>query len=169
MEQEITPRQVGLKYGVITGLGYVAYSLMLFLTHAFANKALGWVSYLILLVGLILACREFKSSFYDTMTFKQGIGVGFWLVLVSTIISSVFTYIYIEFDKELLEYMREQAMFELEKQKLSEEQVEQAMQMMQWFLSPEFLAASTLIGGFIIGMIIALIVSAVMKKDPETF
>ncbi|MCU0390243.1 MAG: DUF4199 domain-containing protein [Thermoflexibacter sp.] len=169
MEQEITPRQVGLKYGLITGLGYTAYSLTLFLTHAFANRSLGWLSYLILIAGLVLACREFKAGFYNTMTFKQGTSVGFWVVLISTLISTIFTYIYIEFDKELLEYMREQAMFELDKQHLSDEQVEQAMKMMDWFLSPEFLAGSTLIGGFIVGMIMALIVAAIMKKEPESF
>ncbi|GAB4478028.1 MAG: hypothetical protein OHK0057_28420 [Thermoflexibacter sp.] len=169
MEQEITPRQVGLKYGLITGLGYVAYSLVLFLTHAYTNNSLGWLSNLILIAGLVFACREFKAGFYNTMTLKQGISVGFWVVLLSTIISAIFTYIYIEFDKELLEAMREQAMFDLEKQKLSEEQLEQAMKMMDWFLSPEFLAGSTLIGGIIVGMIVAVIMAAVMKKDPENF
>ncbi len=169
MEQEITPRQVGIKYGLITGLGYIAYYLVLFLTHAYTNNSLSWLSNLILIGGLVFACREFRAGFYNTMTLKQGIAVGFWVVLLSTVLSAIFTYTYIEFDKELLEAMREQAMFDLEKQKLPEEQLEQAMKMMDWLLSPEFLAGSTLFGGIIVGMIVAIIVAAVMKKDPENF
>jgi hypothetical protein len=164
----VSTQSVGLKYGIIVGLGAVAYTAVLYTTNSHTNQGLGWLGYVIFIAGVIFAFREFKTSSDGYMSLKQGIGVGFWITMLYSLFSSVFGYVYMKFiDPSVLDVVKEKMVEEWEKQGLSDEQIEQASSMASMFTSPEVITITGLIGGLIIGLIVAIIIAAVMKKDPE--
>ena len=71
-----TPRQIGLKYGLYVGLVLVIYSMVLQLTGLALNSTLSYLSYVILIVGIVLAHREYKQEGDGTLSFGQGITIG---------------------------------------------------------------------------------------------
>ena len=106
------------------------------------------------------------------MSFGQGFGIGFWIALISSAISSVFTYFYIKFiDQGFIQQLMDRTREQMEeKGTLSEEQIDQAMQMTSKFMTPESILIFGLIGGLIIMIICALIVTIfTQKKNPEAF
>ncbi|TAH20981.1 MAG: DUF4199 domain-containing protein [Cytophagales bacterium] len=168
MQQETTPKQIGTKYGLMIGVGSIILHLILFVTHIYAdNPSIAYLDNLIMLIGLILACRAFKANFYDTLTYKQGIMVGFWAMLVSSLLTASFIFLYIELDKELLEALRTEEMLDLAKQKLPDEQFNELMKRMDTLMSPWFIALTRLVRGLGIGLILAAAVATFMKKEPK--
>lgn len=169
MKQEITPKQVGIKYGLMIGAGSIVLHFILFITHIYAdNQYLAYLDNVIMLVGLIAACKAFKAGFYDTMTFKQGMMVGFWAILVSSLLTASFIFTYIEFDKQLLEALRTQEMLSLAKQKLPDEQFDMLMKRMDTLMSPWFLAFERLARGLGISLLLAAAVATLLKKETRS-
>jgi Protein of unknown function (DUF4199) len=169
MKQEITPKQVGIRYGLMIGAGSIVLHFILFVTHIYADSQyLAYLDNIIMLIGLIVACNAFKAGFYDTMTFKQGMLVGFWAILVSSLLTASFIFVYIEFDKQLLEALRTQEMLNLAKQKLPDEQFDMLMKRMDTWMSPWFLALERLGRGLGIGLVLAAIVATLLKKEPKS-
>jgi hypothetical protein len=103
------------------------------------------------------------------MEYGQGIGIAFWLGLVSSAIYSVFFYVYIKFiDSSFLDMIRDQQLEQFEARGMSDEQIEQAMKFANMFTNPEALLGFTLLGGVFFTIIIALIVTIfTQKKNPE--
>ena len=100
------------------------------------------------------------------MTYGQGLGIGTLMSAISGLISSVYAYIYHEFivptlRQQILDKVRE----DLENRGMDDTQVEQALEMSQKFSTPGFTFLFGIIGSIFIGFIIALIISAIMKKD----
>ena len=57
-----------------------------------------------------------------------------------------------------------------EQGRLSEEQIDQAMEMTAKFMTPEMMLIFGIVGGVIMGLIVALIVTIfTQKKNPEPF
>ena len=52
---------------------------------------------IITIVIIFLAHKYYKDNGDGFMSYGQGIGIGFWIGLVSAVISSIFTYIYAKF------------------------------------------------------------------------
>ncbi len=174
MEPNVSPRQLGIKYGLILGLissvlAAVNYSAKLF-TNPVATNAITGLSFAIMIGAFVLACREFKAQNEGFMRLGQGFMTGFWASIISSIISAVFTYVWLTFiDPTVTDAIKENAMAGMAKQGLDDEQIEQSLSMMGFMFSPIFTVGAILIGGPIFGAIIAVIVAAIMKKDPPEF
>src|SRR5688500_2840260 len=101
MEQNETPslvttRSAGIRFGLIGGVVGIAYFLILNL--AGVNMASGywsWVGYGITAVLVFLAHKYYKENTDGFMSYPQGIGIAFWMGMISAVISSIFTYIYV--------------------------------------------------------------------------
>jgi tetrahydromethanopterin S-methyltransferase subunit G len=161
-----SPRKIGIKYGLITGV----ISIILFIALDFAgqsnNQSLQWIGIAITAVIIFLAQQEFKKEGDGFMSYGQALGVGTWLVLISAVLSSVFTYIYITaINTNYMDNVKEQQIMELEERGMSDAQIEQALN----FTTPEIILVFGLVGGFIFGFIIALIISAITKKSRPEF
>src|SRR5262245_29869391 len=91
----VTTRSVGMRYGMIQSVISIVYFLVL--TFAGVNMTEGpgrWASLLFTLVLLFLAHKYFKDNGDGFMSFGQGMGISFWVALISTAIYSVFFYVY---------------------------------------------------------------------------
>ncbi len=165
MEEKATVSQIGLRYGLITGLVLIVYSLILSLAGLVGNQALGWVSYLILLAGIILAHSAYKKGGDGYMSVGQGLGIGMIISLVGGVLNGVFTFIYIKFiDNSMLQTIKDQAMEKMQQKGMSDEQIDQAMKITGKFMTPPMILVWIIVGLLIAGFIISLIISLFTKK-----
>jgi membrane glycosyltransferase len=157
-------KSVAIRYGLLTGFVTVIYSFILFVGNLSENKILSSLSYVILIVGIILAHKHFKKENGGYMSFGQGLGIGTLLSVILGLMSGIFMYIYIKFiDSSFLERMREMQVAELEKRNMSDEQIEQAMAITDKMMGPEMMVVWAIVATLVMGFLLSLIISAITK------
>lgn len=165
-----TPSSVGLRYGLITGFVSVIYTLILYVTELNENMWLSNLSILIMIVGIVMAHKNFKGENGGFMSYGQGLGIGSIVSAVVGLLSSVFVFVYVQFiDTGFLAKVREAQIVKMEEQGMSDEQIDQAMAMAEKFSSPAMMLIMGFIVTFIIGFLISLVVAAIMKKSQPEF
>jgi len=168
MEKPSTAR-IALKWGLISSIIIIIYTVILYMTGLFKNSALSWISFLILIIGIFFATREYKSLNNGFLSFGEGLGVGTLTSAVAGLIGSIFSYIYINMiDTTIMQQMSDLQRESMEARGMSSEQIDQAMEMAAKFTSPGMIFLFGLLGYVFIGFIFSLIISAIIKKDkPE--
>lgn len=166
----VSPRNVGFKYGAISGVVGIL-STVLQDVLAMQQSTVFQVAGIVVLLGLLfLAHREYKSNGDGFMDYGQGVGIGFWFGLISSAISSLFLFVYVKFiSTGFLDAIREQQVIALEERGLSDAEIEQALKMSEAFSGPTAMLIFGLVGGTLISVIAALIVSAFTKKARPEF
>lgn len=161
-------KQLAIKWGSILGVISIAFGLFNF-TMGITEGPLQWLGMIPTIIIIFLAHKEYKDSGDGFMTYGKGLGIGTLVSLVSGIISSVFSYVYLSFiDASYLDLVRERQIEQLEEQGMSDAQIEQALSFSEFFTSPMGLLIMGIIGAVIVGFIISLIISAITKKnDPS--
>jgi hypothetical protein len=175
MEQEnstaletVTTRSAGIRYGVIAAvIGIVYFLILTSLGLDMQEGAWRWVGYVITIVMVVLAHKYYKDNNASFMAYGQGVGVAFWLGLISSVINSIFTYVYIKFiDTEFMEGTKQKQIEQMQERGMSDEQIDQAMQISSMFMTPEAIFLFALIFGILGTVIIGLIVSIFTQKKP---
>jgi hypothetical protein len=167
----VTTRSVGMRYGLISAVISIVYFVVLNVVGIDMTKGFwNWFGWVITIVIVVLAHKYYKDNGDGYMSYGQGIGIGFWIGLISGTIGSIFTYFYIKFiDTSFLEMIKERQIEGMQRQGMSDEQIEQAMQFSSMFMSAEAMLIFGFIGGIISALIISLIVTIfTQKKNPET-
>ncbi len=166
MEQSpIMPTAV--RYGLILGGALVVYSLILFVTGLHMNQGLSYVSYVLIIGGLVMAMLDYRRGNQGFMSFGQGFRLGLLTSVVSSILSSIFSALYVGvinpgIKEEMLAKTREEM---AKNPQMTEEAMDMAMKMSEKMFTPWALAGIGLVGGIIMGIIFSLIISAILKKD----
>ena len=167
MDNQTTTARTALKWGLITGIALVVYSIILYTLNQTTNGALSLVIYGILIGGLIVGMRDYRTNNGGYMTYGEGMGLGALLSAVAGLLSSAFTVFYTQiidpgFQGRLVGQMRDQ----LEDQgKLSDEQIDQAIELMQKFQSPGLQFMFGLFGTILIGVVLSLIIAAFIRRN----
>ena len=161
----VTPRSVGVKYGLISALISVVYFLVLVVSglNAFDNKW-SWIGMIISVAIIILAHKNFKDSGNGFMTYGQGVGIAFWIALVSVVINFALTYAYLNFiDASAMDMFYEQQTEQMSMQGLQDEQIDMAISWTKTLFWPMYLFM-----GLFFGVLVGVIVSIfTQKKNPE--
>jgi hypothetical protein len=173
MEVNSTPvstTSVGLRYGLLTGLISIIISFGLFAT-SMEQSPLRFVTFVVMVVGIVMAMRHFKENNHGFMSFGQGVGIGTMLSLVVGILSAIFTYVYMNvIDTDVVSRMMEKARADLEVQgKLTDEQIDQAMAMSGKFMNGPIMVVVVILGSIIMGLLLSLVISAVLKHSKPEF
>lgn len=169
-QKTATVSSTAMRYGLIVGLICVIYSFILAMTDNSMNRALSSITYLFIIVGMVMAFKYFKQHNGGFMSYGQGLGIGSLMSLIAGLLTSVFMYIYAKFiDTEMMNRAMEMQRVEMEKQGMEDAQIDQAMEMASKFSGPEMILIGGTIGMLIVGFIIALIVSAIMKHTRPEF
>ncbi len=164
--EKVTTRSAGVRYGLISAVISIALFLVMAVAKMDMQGPARWLGLPIGIVLIVLAHKYFKDNGDGYMSYGQGIGIAFWMALVSSAISSVFSYIYMKFvDTGFTEAMKDQQIEAMEKQGMSQAQIDQAMSFSAPFFTPEAMLIMGLIMGVIMSVIIALIVTIFTKKD----
>ena len=167
MDNQTTIARVALKWGLITGIMLVVYSIILYTFNLTTNKALSLIIYGILIGGLILGMREYRANNGGYMTYGEGMGLGALLSAIAGLLSSAFTVFYTQIiDPGFQERMIGQVRDQMEGQgQLSDEQIDKAIELMQKFQSPGLQFLFGLLGTILIGVVLSLIIAAFIRRN----
>ena len=173
METNTTPvstTSVGLRYGLLTGLVSIIISFGLFASHQEISP-LRYATFAVLIAGLVLAMNSFKQSNQGFMSFGQGVGIGAALSAVVGLLSGIFSYVYMNLiDPEVVGRMTEKIRADMEaKGGMSDEQIDRAMAMSSKMMNGPFMLVAALLGSILIGVILAMVVSAFIKHAQPEF
>jgi hypothetical protein len=161
----VTPRSVGVKYGLISALISVVYFLVLVVSgqNAFDNKW-SWIGLIVSVAIVILAHKNFKDSGNGFMTYGQGVGIAFWIALVSVVINFALTFAYVSFiDATAMDMFYEQQTEQMSMQGLQDEQIDMAISWTKTLFWPMYLFM-----GLFFGVLVGVIVSIfTQKKNPQ--
>ena len=171
MEETTTPsistRSVGIKYGLVMAVISIAYFVILNTAGVDMTQGIGRWGSLVFYAGIIfLAQKNFKDQGDSFMSYGQGIGITFWISLISSVIGSIFTYFYVKFIdtgyiQQILDKQREQMAADAN---LSEEQIDNAISITMKFMTPEMILVFGIIGGIIMILIVGLVVTIFTQR-----
>ncbi|MAD98062.1 MAG: DUF4199 domain-containing protein [Flavobacteriaceae bacterium] len=170
MENQASSKGIILNNGLYLGLTGVIVGLILYATGQ--SFELQWVSnvvgFVATIVFVVLGMRAFKANNGGFMSWGQGVKIGMGIVMISAVITVVYT---ILFTQVIEPDFQAQAM-EIQKQAwvdagLTDEQIEQSMEMAEKFQGPGIAAAFILAISAFFGFIVSAITAAIMKKSEE--
>ena len=168
--QMVTVKSVSMKWGLYLGLAYIIWTLIMYMTEMDTNTTLQWLSGILFIVGAVVAHKEFKRDGDGYMSYGQGLGIGTLVALISGVISSVFSYVYMKFiDPSVITRMMDASREQMEARGgLSDAQIEQALEISSGFMTPEVLFGLGIVIAVFFGFILSLIISAITKNtNPE--
>jgi hypothetical protein len=161
----VTTRSVGIKWGLISAVISIVIFLALALSgqNAFDN-VWGWVRLAISVVLVFLAHKNFKDEGDGFMSYGQGVGIAFWMTLVSLVLGTLVTYVYVTFiDTGVMEMFYDMQAEEMSRKGMQDEQIEMALKFTRNLFWP-----IALFFGLLFGVLIGVIVSIfTQKKNPE--
>jgi hypothetical protein len=181
MEENITTPQeaprpkmgsAALGYAVILAIALIIYSLILYLVGESMNKGLGYVNYVILLIGIILAQLNFRDKRLEGfITYGQSFTLGFLTALFAGIIMAVYTYIFFTYiSPGALDEALQIAQQRMMDKGMDDQQIEMGMSWARKFTSPIAMSIFAILGNAFIGLILSLIAAIFTKKEnPQEF
>ena len=168
MEKKVSVWQATLNSGLILGLALVIYTLLLYFLDQTFNKSLGYVSILIIIIGLVLGVKSFRDDARGgIMSYGQGVGAGTIIGLYAGIIGAIFTFLLYEvIDPDL---MGKLLTFTEENLKVPEEMIEQTMEIQKKFMTPWIMSVMSIINYVFFGVVVSLIACIFLKKEGSPF
>lgn len=165
---QVTTRSVGVKFGIISAVIGIVFFLIQALSgiSPFGGK-FDWravVGILITAGVIFFAHKTFKDNGDGYMSYGQGVGITFWVTLVSIVINVLFIFVYVKLiDPYLMENFQRLQEEEMASKGMNEQQIEMGLKMMTAIFWPMYI-----IMGMIFGMIIGLVVGIfTQKKNPQ--
>jgi len=158
------------KWGLILGLVSAVITILIYITELYlTNQWVGYLSLVFTIAFMYLACKEFKDENEGILPFGKAFLVAFLVGLIGILLSSVVNYIYISFvDPNIMQNIVDAQLEKLANDpNVSDEQLEATENMMGMVTNPIFTVLSGLFGGAFFSAILALIVGAIVKKNPD--
>lgn len=165
-----TVKSTAIKWGLINGLISIIFFVIVDFAGMAGNQSLSWIGLVIFVILLFLAQKEFKNEGDGYMSFGQGLGIGTLIALISSLISSVFTFVYVSFiNTNMIDAIREKSIADMEEAGRSQAEIDQAMPFVEMFTSPAAMLIMGILMGVFFGFIASLLVTIFTKnQDPET-
>lgn len=168
MEEKRAPMaRVTAGYGLMLAIALIIFSLILFVLDLNKNAYLPFLSYAIMLGGIIWAQMNFRDKYAGGFqTYGKSFSVGFLTAVFASVIMAVYTYIYFNYidpgaiQEGLLE--AEERMIE---QGIDDMDIEQYMAMAERFQNATMYTIMALLGNTLIGLIISLITAVFTKRE----
>jgi uncharacterized membrane protein YciS (DUF1049 family) len=169
-EKQPSVAPVALKFGFLFGLIGVIYQVILMVADLGDNRLLSSLAYVILIVGIVVAMKNYKELNHNYMSYGQGLGIGSLAAAVFGLMIGLFTWIYTSFiDTEYMARTMEKQREQMLQQGLSDEQIDAGMAMAENFQGPVTMILGSAVVTLIIGFILSLIIAAIMKNSRPEF
>jgi hypothetical protein len=157
--------QTHFKYGLITALAMIVVNVALYVSDMSFRPGAQYIGFIPLLAGLILNAQAFSKANAHYVTFGKVFGSGFkataLIILVLLGWSILATYVIFP---EMKTKSLEKAMEGMEREGLSEERIEQGMELMKKGFTV-FLIAGVVFGTMLMGALCSLVAAATAKKN----
>ena len=163
-----------LKWGLITGMVYVVFSLIgnLLGIQQGGNFGLALLSNFLLMLAtfftIYLGVKETRDeSGKEYFTMGEGFVAGFKMALIAAVIAVVFSFVYLQFiDPDMMENMLETTEDQWDEMGVPEENREMGRKMQGYFTNPFVLSAFVLAQVLFWGAIKSLVAGIILKKNP---
>lgn len=174
-EPEKTLFQRASTAGLYSAVAGIVLGLILYVggltMESITNSALKWGQNLVLIgitfyfIHTALQQRR-QRDLGGYLSVGQGIGLGTLAGLVSGVISAVWFYLFTSFiATDLMDQIKEVTLQQMQDQGQSEEQAEQALEMMGFFFSPVFMGIMVTLSSTFFGFLCGLVSGLILKKD----
>ena len=168
-ENSVSIWKSSLTIGVYLAIALILVSVVFYVTGNTFSKVAQYLSYPIMIGGIILGQLTYKKALGGTLTYGQAVGAGVLTMVFASVISGIYTYLlYAVIDPSLQEQMRifteEQI---IQQGRVPEEQLEMAVNMASKFQTPVMMLVMSVVGGALIGLVISLITAIFIKKNPS--
>ncbi len=167
---KITARDAGIRYGVILSCLSILYFVTVAATGANMTEGIGRWGGLIFTVGVLwFAHKYYKENGDGFMSIGQGVAISFWVSLISSVISSIFTFVYVKYiDDGFIQNLKDRQYDQFLEEGMSDSQIEQAMSISESFMTPNALLLFGIFGGIAMGLIIGLVIALfTQRKNPD--
>jgi hypothetical protein len=171
MEEKKTSVAINaVTYGLMTGAVVIVYSLLLYIANLYLNKTLGYISYAILLGGMVWGTLEYRKKMAGGfISYGQAFTSSFLIGLFAGILGSVYMLIFAQFiNPGFINEIIEQSRVALQAKNMTEDQIETALEWTRKFTTPVMMLIWGLVGYTLISLILGLIAAIFLKKvDPS--
>ena len=143
----------------------IVYNLVLQFTGLWKNSSMAWISYILLVAGLIFFINQYGNALNNQVTFGNLFSYGFKATALLTLIMIAFTIIMFLGFPDMKEKMMDIARQKMEERNTPDDQIQTAMEMWQkmfWV----FTIGGIILVYAIVGAIGSLLGAAVTKKKP---
>lgn len=160
-------KDIAIKFGIIGGLAGILISLILFISNLQYESWSKWLQSLIMIVAIFLGVKAIAAAHKNRLIpfgilFKGGMII----TAIISIISVVYFFFYANFiETDFINNLLELSRKQMAERGLSEEQIEQGIELSKKFMSPTIMAVISTFSSLFIGAIVSLISAAVLKKD----
>ncbi len=160
-----------LNFGTILGFALMILTLVTYIFEMYENKWFGSLTWIVLILGIYLGIKKYRDEVLDGfISYGQALGYGILIAFFASIIVSFINYLYLGYvDDGFIVYSLEMAEMGMYEAGTPDDEIEVAMDMTRKFMSPGMLSIIGVLATTFLGFLISLILSAVLKKDPENF
>jgi hypothetical protein len=163
-----TTTQIGLKYGLYTGIASILYLALTYTLRLQDDPLISILGMVISVVGVIYGIREYKKLNEDYITTGQGFGLGMVVSAILGLLSGIFYLIYLKFiNLGLAKEMRQQVLDMYEKQNVKDQELAVIEKMMAYL--PEFFFVGSMLGSLLVGILISLVIASIMANARPPF
>lgn len=156
-------KQTHTTYGLITGLATIIFSALMMVMKMDMDSGLQYVTYLIMLAGLVMNAMAYAKANDNYVTFGNVYGSCFKAVLIMSVMALVWGIVIIYAFPNLKDEVLSKMADKFEKDGTPEEQAEVAMNMTEKYWGVTMIFGS-LIGTMFMGALLSLIAAAIPKK-----
>lgn len=162
--------QTFLKWGLLGGIASATIGLILFMLNIDSSSWISYVSIVILIAVIIAGSYEYRDKLAGGFAnFKQLLGFAMKITLIYALFTSFWSIAYMEFiDTELLGRMLLETEINLENQGLSDEQIDQTMDLTEKMMQAPYFFLVSMFNTALLGLLISLLSSLILRKEkPE--
>jgi hypothetical protein len=159
----------GIKFGLINGGIACLWSLLMYITglnRSDAGTYFQWMGLIVPIVCIVQAVKEYKLTSGDGwVEFGEAFKTGFTVTSIGAIIGSVYYILFIKvIDPTFMDFMMNKQIEKMQDNGMSEEAAEKALEASKMWFGTGMQFTFAILGGLLIGTIIALIMAAILKK-----
>lgn len=167
MENQKSAFSTALKYAIITSLAMFIFSIVMYITGMYLNSTLNWLSYILLLAGLVFAVKDRRDKdLGGLISFGEGFKTGFLFCLITGAIGAVFGVIMMNvIAPDMIGEILKKAETDMINKGLPDAQIQVAMEWTRKFMNPLWIAIWSLVFTIIFGSILSLLVAGILKKE----
>ncbi len=170
MEEKVSSARIALKYGVLTSVVMMVITTIINVTGQSQNKWLTSLSFLILIGGIVYAMKAFREENKGFMSYGEGLGLGSLVSAITGLLGSTFNMFYNKFiDPTIMSQALDKVRSDMEAKGMDDTQIDNAMKFSQMFMSPGVLFVIGVIGSLIMGFLLSLVISAILRRDKPVF
>jgi len=163
--------QFSLTWGVISAIFFLIFSVIIYVANLQGSTAVSLINMALFGGVFVFVIKKFRDQEQEGyLLFGQGVAISAIMGVVISLLSSIYTYILMAFyDKGLIEKILIESENSMIDQGLDDAQIDAAMEMTAKFMTPGFITISAFFSTIIMAIVIGLIVSAILKKQPPVF